>query len=159
MTDTSNTTPPASPTPSDWEAKAAAHARHEADLFLENKLVLLNALARAGVTHVIVTFDGYGDEGQIQNVEIRAGDDDIAMPGAMIEIDEAVWGQVEPIRSTLSIAAAIESLSYDVLERTHCGWENGDGAYGDVTFDVAEQSISLDYNDRYTAAENYTHIF
>ena len=59
----------------------------------------------------------------------------------------------------MSISDAVESLAYDVLEKTHCGWENGDGAYGDVIFDVAEGAITLDYNERFTASENHTHTF
>ena len=37
--------------------------------------------------------------------------------------------------------------------------ENNDGAYGDVIFDTEEETITLDYNERYTASENYTHTF
>jgi hypothetical protein len=159
MTDNSNTAPDANPPLSEWETQAALRAQLEAELFSLNKAVLLNALALAGITHIVVTFDGYGDSGQIENVEVRAGDDDIAMPTALIEIAEAVWGQSEPERSTVSIATAVESLAYDVLEQTHGGWENDDGAYGDITFDVGEHTITLDYNERYTTSENYTHTF
>ena len=142
MTDTSATTPaPAAPL-SDWEMKAAVQAKLEAELFTLNKAALLNALALAGVTRVVVSFDGYGDSGQIENVEAQAGDDPVTTQGAAIEIAEAV-----------------ESLAYAVLEKTHCGWENNDGAYGDVIFDVLEGAITLDYNERYTASENYTHTF
>ena len=159
MTDTSDTTPqPAAPL-SDWEMKAVTQAKLEAELFTLNKATLLNALALAGVTRVVVSFDGYGNSGQIENVEAQAGDDPVTMPGAAIEIAEAVWDQAEPRRSSVSIAAAVESLAYDVLEKTHCGWENNDGAYGDIIFDVAEETITLDYNERYTASENYTHTF
>ena len=159
MTDTSDTTPqPAAPL-SDWETKAAAQAKLEAELFTLNKAALLNALALAGVTRVVVSFDGYGDSGQIENIEAQAVDDPVTMPVAAIELAEAVWDQAEPKRSSVSIAAAVESLAYDVLEKTHCGWENSDGAYGDVIFDVAEGVITLDYNERYTASENYTHTF
>ena len=159
MTDSSNTTPgPTSPL-SEWEAQAALRTQLEAELFSLNKAVLLNALALAGVTQVVVTFDGYGDSGQIENVEVRSGDDAIPMPEGTIEIAQAVWGQSEPERSIVAIATAVESLAYDVLERTHCGWENSDGAYGDIAFDVAAHAITLDYNERYTATENYTHQF
>ncbi|HUC18147.1 MAG TPA: hypothetical protein VMA37_10735 [Acetobacteraceae bacterium] len=159
MTDTSDTTPqPAAPL-SDWEIKATAQAKLEAQLFTLNKTALLNALALASITRVVVSFDGYGDSGQIENVEAQAGDDPVTMPGAAIEFAEAVWDQTEPKRSSVSIADAVESLAYDVLEKTHCGWENGDGAYGDVIFDVAEGAITLDYNERYTASKNYTHTF
>ena len=159
MASTSDTTSESAPQLSDWEIKAAAQAKLEAKLFTLNKAALLNALALAGVTRVVVSFDGYGDSGQIENVEAQAGDDAVTMPGAAIEIAEAVWDQTEPTRSSISIAAAVESLAYDVLEKTHCGWENNDGAYGDVIFDVAEDAITLDYNERYTASENYTHTF
>jgi hypothetical protein len=159
MTHTSDTTPESAAPLSDWEMKAAAQAKLEAELFTFNKAALLNALALAGVTRVVISFDGYGDSGQIENVEAQAGDDQVTMPAAAIEIAEAVWDQPEPKHSSVSIAKAVESLAYDVLERTHCGWENNDGAYGDVIFDVAEETITLDCNERYTASENYTHTF
>ncbi len=159
MSDTPDTTSKSAPQLSDWEIKAAAQAKLEAELFTLNKAALLNALALAGVTRVVVSFDGYGDSGQIENLEAQAGDDAVTMPGEVIEIAEAVWDQAEPKRSTISIAQAVESLAYDVLEKTHCGWENNDGAYGDIVFDVEEETITLDYNERYTASENYTHTF
>jgi hypothetical protein len=157
MTITSDPTPEPQTLLSEWEMKAAARAKLDADLFALNKTTLLNALSRAGVTHVTVRFDGYGDSGQIENIEVRAGEDDVTMPAATIEIAESVWGEAEPKRSSVNIAAAVERLAYDVLERTHCGWENNDGAYGDIVFDVAEGVITLDYNERYTATENYAH--
>ena len=91
--------------------------------------------------------------------DAKAGDDDITMPNAMIEFATTVWGQPEPERSSVTVATAVESLTYDALERTHGGWENNDGAYGAIIFDVADYSITLDYNERYTASENYTHSF
>lgn len=145
--------------PSDWETKRAAQDELHAELQPLNKTALFDALAAAGVTYVIVSFDGYRDSGQIENVEVKAGDTIVAMPGAMIEVAEAVWGQPEPGRTTISIADEIDRLVHDLLANTHCGWENNDGAYGDFTFDVAERTIALDYNDRYTASENYTHTF
>ena len=111
------------------------------------------------LTRIVVTLDGYGVSGKIESVEAKAGDDDIAIPNAMIEFATTVWGQPEPERSFVAVTAAVESLAYDALERTHGGWENNDGAYGDIIFDVADYAITLDYNERYTASENYTHSF
>ena len=144
---------------SDWETKRAAHDQLHTELQPLNKTALFDALAAAGVTHVVVSFDGYGDSGQIENVEVKAGDTVVAMPEGTIEIAEAVWDQSEPNRSTVSIADEIEHLVYDLLNDTHCGWENNDGAYGDFTFDVAERTITLDYNERYTASEYSQHVF
>ena len=144
---------------SDWERQKAAYETLKAKLFALNKAAFFDAIAPLGVTQVVVTFDGYGDSGQIENIEIRAGGDAIAEPTVMIEFVEAEWGQAEPNRSSTSIASAAERLTYDVLEWTHSGWENSDGAYGDVTFDVGAREITLDYNERYTSSENYVHTF
>lgn len=159
MTNTSDITPEPNPPLSDWEMKSQAHAKLEAEVFKQNKAALLDALAFAGITAVIVSFDGYGDSGQIENVEVRIGDDEARMPAGTIEVGEALWGEVELKRSAVGISAAAESLAYEVLEQTHSGWEDNDGAYGDIVFDVAERTITLDYNERYTASENYTHRF
>lgn len=72
MTEKSNATPDAGPPLSEWETLAALRTPLGAELFSLNKAVLLDALASSGVTHVAVTFEGYGDSGQIENVEVRA---------------------------------------------------------------------------------------
>ena len=90
---------------------------------------------------------------------MKAGDTVVPMPGVIIEIVEAVWDQSEPNRTTVSIADVIERLAYDLLTDTHCGWENNDGAYGDFTFDVAERTITVDYNERCTASDYSHHVF
>jgi hypothetical protein len=144
---------------SDWETKRATQDRLRAELQPLNKAVLFDALAAADVTLVVVSFDGYGDSGQIENVEVKASDTVIAMPEGTIEIAEAVWDQIQPDRSTISIADVIERLVYDFLTDTHCGWENNDGACGDFTIDVAARTITLDYNERYTASDYSQHVF
>ena len=144
---------------SDWETKRATQDRLHAELQPLNKAALFDALAAAGVTLVVISFDGYGDSGQIENVEVKAGDTVVAMPESTIEISEAVWDQPKPNRTTISIADLIERFAYDLLTDTHCGWENNDGAYGDFTFDVAERTITLDYNERYTASDYSQHVF
>src|SRR5690606_6849491 len=95
MTDDTETVPDACPPLSEWRTLDALRAQLEAELFKLNKGVLLDALASAGVTHVVVTFDGYGDSGQIENVEVRSGDYAIPMPERTIETAEALWGQSE----------------------------------------------------------------
>ena len=159
MSETSDTDAKPIPPLSEWEMLSALRIQLEVEIFQTNKVTLFSALERAGVTKIVITFDGYGDSGQIEDVQAKAGDDDITMPNAMIEFATTVWGQPEPERSSVTVATAVESLTYDALERTHGGWENNDGAYGAIIFDVADYSITLDYNERYTASEKYTHSF
>ncbi len=56
-------------------------------------------------------------------------------------------------------ATQSNGLAYDFLEETHDGWENSDGAYGDFIFDVAERTITLDYNERHMESDYSQHVF
>jgi hypothetical protein len=126
--------------------------------FEHNKAALFGALAAAGITEVTVTFDGYGDSGQIEDIAVSTAEGSVPMPAGEIEILEAGWPQPEPRRTRVSLATAVEGLAYDTLAQTHCGWENNEGAYGNIVFNVAARSITLDYNERYLSSENFTHI-
>jgi hypothetical protein len=121
-----------------------------------NMAALFDALATAGITHVIVTFDGGGDSGQIESVDASNADGAVALPEA--DFAYASPGEGEAFEhSAMSLKDAIEELAYDLLRDTHAGWENNDGAFGEFTFDVAARTISLDHNERYTAIESYSH--
>jgi hypothetical protein len=124
-----------------------------------NKTALFDALAAAGIEIVTVIFDGYGDSGQIENIEARAGDATMALPPHEIEIASPVWGSSEIERRTQPVREAIETLAYAFLGQTHGGWENSDGAYGDFTFDVTERTITLDYNERHMESDYSQHVF
>jgi hypothetical protein len=134
-----------------------SHHRLCVELRLQNKTVVFDALDAAGIATVVVSFDGYGDSGQIERLEVNGAVD--ALPAATVEIAAAIWGKLEPQRQSMSVADAIEHLIYDFLGSAHDGWEDNDGAYGEFTFEVADRTINLDYNERYTASVNHSHEF
>ena len=133
--------------------------RRADDFRQSNKAVLFDALANAGIDTVIVLFDGYGDSGQIESIDARTGLETVGLPSAKIELAKTAWQNAEIEEVTYSVHDAIESLAYGFLCQLHSGWENNDGAYGKFTFDVAERSITLDYNERYTSSEHTSHTF
>ena len=142
-----------------WDKKEREQIRVADELLPANKTALFDALAAAGIEIVTVIFDGYGDSGQIENIEARAGDATMALPPHEIEIASPVWGSSEIERRTQPVREAIETLAYAFLGQTHGGWENSDGAYGDFTFDVAERTITLDYNERHMESDYSQHVF
>jgi hypothetical protein len=141
-----------------WQQQERELARIASEVLLTNKTALFDALAAAGITTVIVNFDGCGDSGQIEMIEVKAGDDVIPLPTVQIEIASAVWGSTTIDRQSRPLEEAIEILVYDVLNQNHAGWENNDGAYGEYTFDVAERTITLDYNERHMESDHSTHV-
>jgi len=150
---------PATPSPASHDAMRAIRDALAAKLRQRNKATLFDALCAAGIHQVVVSFDGYGDSGQIESLEAKAGDEIVALPSDAVDIGIAIWGQAEGEMRSMSLREAVEQLCYDCLEETHSGWENSDGAYGDFLFDVAERTITLDYNERYLVSEHSSHRF
>jgi hypothetical protein len=142
-----------------FDQKQHEYARRAEEILVANKAVLFDALAAAGIETVTVIFDGYGDSGQIERIDIEAGEGTVLLPSDRIEIARTIWESPEIERQTLTVQEAMETLVYDFLRQTHFGWEISDGAYGEFTFDVAERTIKLDYNERYTSSEHYSHEF
>lgn len=143
----------------DFTAYLARHAeqmRRLDECRPANIAALFDTLAGAGITAVVVTFDGYGDSGQIESIDATNADGETTLPQGEIAIVHPGDGDATEHVST-DIKEAIEELAYDLLRDTHAGWENNDGAFGEFNFDVPARTISLDHNDRYTAIESYSH--
>ena len=142
---------------STWAEKDREFTKLSQSISPANKTALFDVLAAAGITAVIVTFDGSGDSGQIEDIETQG--QTTKLPNDIIEIAHVTWGSVEITRTNLNIQDAVESLAYEFLGDTHCGWENNAGAYGEFTFDVAMRTITLNYNDRIESSEYSQHVF
>src|SRR5260370_27040854 len=142
-----------------FDQKQREYARRAEEILAANRTVLFDALAAAGIETVTVIFDGYGDSGQIERIDVEPGEGTILLPADRIEIARTIWESPEIERLTQTVQEAIETLVYDFLSQVHSGWEINDGAYGEFTFDVAERTIKLDYNERYTSSENFSHEF
>ena len=100
-------------------------------------------LQAAGIDRVQILYDGCGDSGCIESITYTDGQGSTVDPAGTLAMTEE----------------QLMDLFYDLTQARHPGWENNDGAYGDFTFDVAERTIALDYNERFTSSENYTHEF
>ena len=157
------------PTPSDaeWAARIAeadrqwaTHRDREIELLPLNKAALFEALVAADIGSVVVTFDGSGDSGQIEQVSATtSGDQQAELPTGTVAHHGVQIGEVESAVTMVPVREMLEYLVYSLLERTHGGWENDDGAYGEFTFDVTTRSITLQYNERYIATEFHEHKF
>jgi hypothetical protein len=131
-----------------------------------NNSAIMAALAAAGITSVVVTFDGSGDNGQIESLEARAGETMVELPAnvvVMVDADnkDTIPSDEDAAESNgdTSLAEAIEQLCYNLLEQEHDGWEINEGAYGTFTFNVLDRSVELDFTQRIVDEENSLHRF
>lgn len=122
--------------------------------YLENARRVLPILRAAGVSQVVVSFDGSGDSGSISEVWFDGGeiDADTATVDILCAGRHFEDGRWVTARTTerKSIRLAIEELAYDHIDETGVDWYNNDGGYGELVLDIAEDKISLEVNTRFT---------
>jgi hypothetical protein len=157
MTDEPASTPPTS---FDWDAYHAEvreRARLTAEVRPADKQALFDVLDAAGIALVTVHFDGYGDSGQIEGIEVEGASS--ALPDASIPFVEITADASALNRVMLPVSEVIECMVYAFLEQTHNGWEDNEGAYGDFIFDVLNRKIKLEYNERVSDTVYSEHVF
>jgi hypothetical protein len=143
----------------DFAALYANHQKALKEANAMNKAAVFTALSQAGITRIVVEFDGEGDSGQLGNVAAYCGDELRGIPDGTVELRQVSWGAGKPDTRNARLRQSVEQLCYDFLEQEHGGWENNDGAYGEFLFDVGQQRVELDFNARYSDSVNYNHTF
>jgi len=143
-----------------YEAKHAAVRRLQEEVAPANKAALFEALARAGIHTVVVTFDGCGDSGQIEDLRALTSESiAIPLPDGLIAFSDVSWEGPQVVAQQRSPNDVIEAMANAYLEQTHAGWEDGDGSYGEFTFTVEGQTIALEYNERHMESDYHCHEF
>ncbi len=151
----------------EWDARMADYDRkwdrfreRRSAVFPQTKAVIFCALEAAGIAQVTMEFEGSGDSGQMeQAAAYTASNEPVGIPDALVAITQVDFDEDKDSRADVRLREAIETVAYELLEQTHGGWEDNDGGFGTFTFDVAERSITLDFNERYTETNNSVHSF
>lgn len=110
----------------DWYSQLELQREREREQSRKAFAEACGPLGELGVTHVCIKYDGYGDEGSIENIKA---------------VNESGECQL-PDKLETALTAAAESLLPD-------GWENGCGTFGDIVLDVAARRLLLEYNQRF----------
>jgi hypothetical protein len=143
----------------DFRASYKNHQKAVAEANVINKGAVFDALVAAGVTSVSVEFDGEGDSGQIGTITASAGETPVTLPANPVTLRQSSWNSDKIATQVTTLYEAIETLCYDYLEQQQDGWENNDGAFGEFTFNVAERSIELEFNSRFSDSTLFNYSF
>lgn len=113
------------------------------------------------VKQFTASFDGSGDSGQIEDIDLEDAILDIKVEGVKIpngiqysqEGTKQLWDEAKTLRDV------IDSVCYESLEEACSGWEINDGSYGEFVFDVKNRKVTLDFNERITDVRSSTYEF
>ena len=115
-----------------------------------SRLVIMNAMHKAGVKAILVSFSGSGDDGSI---------------GDIVKIDELsqnIWeGEaLDKNEEEENLKELVEDYCYAYLEGTGVDWYNNDGGQGTFLFDCITVphvfECTVEYNIMHTEVGHYT---
>lgn len=125
--------PAAAPQAGSWEHILAAMEQERIERlaqWVETRASLLNELRLLGVTEVEGAYDGYGDSGEVTSISAFNGETEVNL--------------------TEDMQGKLEDFTWHTAYGNHPGFENNDGAYGTLGWDVTEDAITLEHNARFT---------
>lgn len=96
---------------------------------------LVALLTAQGVTQIEATYDAYGDSGNVENIDLTPDS---------VTLDETTDSNLRDL---------LWSVVYDL----HPGFENNDGGDGEITWDLVEDTMSIDHRERFTDYNHYSH--
>lgn len=154
MRQTSPTLPAPLPPPrTDFQRLQAQHAEDEARfsaLMATNMTRLYDHLARAGITHVMVSF--HCDHELCRITGLTAWADDVEHPCPDVEIPYVAPIPRAPALRKLALSDAIARIACDLLRDLRASSDMSTPADGRLAFDAAARANLLEYNPRGAAA-------
>lgn len=111
-----------------------------------------------GIHKIMVEFDGSGDSGQVDGVEVlpREKQDQFEKTSAKVFRTKSYFTngsyQSEDEEAPCTACELAEDFAYEVLECKHGGWEINDGAYGNIIIN-ADGTGCIEYNQRVMETE------
>lgn len=154
-----------------FEEQHCSLSRHCKTLIEYNKNLLYIILKANNTKTVLVEFDGSGDSGSIDSVNLSKKShippwlpqhsdadcsnilEEVFIGSRTLKYDE----DDEDEDST--VEEVIKTICYNLIEIEHPGWENNDGAYGEFVFDIENDKITYTHNTRITDIESHEHSY
>ena len=118
---------------------------------------VLSTCRSANYAQIVVTFDGCGDSGQIEDMDFQFNNDPPLKHPATRSVGvfdvregfEHHEGKWQPIikQKELTLADALEIITYDILNTNISGWEINEGTSGTVTYDIDTGAIKCEFSE------------
>lgn len=137
-----------------WAGIQAENIQTQATINV-NKEVLFDILKKNNVESVFVSFDGSGDSGGFDTVELTPETTQPLLEETAIGFSWSSRHFPVPRESDPSLKDAIEIICYDILHIKHLGWETNEGSYGTFEFDVEKRKIRLEFKERTVSEYNH----
>ena len=133
----------------------------------EDKQKLLTQLKLLGIKEIHVNFEGGGDDGDIQDMDVVPEMDleaitaDYAWSVQQTYNQETREWKSKVVRESSTLSELLKDLTYAALEETQMDWVNNEGGQGSLIIDFSETppTITLDLEINVTTTEPYSYSY
>ena len=120
----------------DFQAQHRAAQKREAEERVQTRANLLVELRALGITQIEIRYEGYGDEGNVEDVA--------------------------PTPTTLKLAydlnLRVESFGWDFAYALNPGFENNEGGYGSIEWNIESDKITVSHSNRFIDSDNTDYV-
>ena len=127
--------------------------------YMDNLRALLPILREHGVEKVTTSFSGYGDSGQVDDVEFtpagaytRVANATVASRRVEFSHRNNRWERNENVH-IVRVVDAVTALTDDYLEETGVNYYDNEGGFGFLEIDVAAGDVELEINQNVESSE------
>jgi len=165
-------------TSTEWEARWKAKKEATRDE-ISNKLEKVwETLTEIGCLIAEVEYDGYGDSGQMNGVDLYTegqGGSPYTAPGdfSVLKLEKPIIvdvrdtyavfvegeGWVDRVREGMELTSLLEDIASDIVEIHAPGFENNDGGRGVVVFQTKEKILKCEHEQYYTSSDHSEYVF
>lgn len=120
---------------------------------------LLGSLRAAGIDRVEAHYDAYGDSGNIEQVTLLPELPESERPAAAeaVPLESEVPLDEPPSRLPDAIMTRLQDMLWSTVYALHPGFENNEGGYGDIIWDLATDQIAIEHSARFVDVNCYSH--
>jgi hypothetical protein len=142
MSEDNTTPPPSYGTPEWWVQQARKEAETRAH-GVDGLKEALPFLARTGITTLTMSYNGEGDSGDIEDIEIQGAE---TAPKTGEALDEAL--KMFPEETNAYARFCVEELKDRAFEILPAGFEINEGGYGQIVLDCENNKVRIEHNER-----------
>ncbi|MFV8529735.1 DUF6878 family protein [Ralstonia pseudosolanacearum] len=120
-----------------------------------NRTVLLDALRTAGAASAVISYSGYGDSGNANEIQILdaggqalTGDQTVSIMREDARYVDGQWQSTQAMVD-VNLSDALDAFADRAVGHYHPGFENNEGGAGEITFDCIAGTVCMAHRDHY----------